>query len=180
MFYTLSSYNHKCIISKISLHICDIFLYCLLLEKGGRHRRKYGGSTGWMLSHDKGRDVWSLEHEHYPDQTLTMEDKDFLPVGLHSWVAANDNCNLGQTDRQVCHSGIQVDTNHLSIKSVSKTTSNLFQSASVQLQLSACLSTQFTCHTGKCVSMESRCDNIEVGSAFKIKSSCLVCNIIGL
>ena len=33
---------------------------------------------------------------------------------------------------------------------------------SVQLQLSACLPHQFTCHNGKCVSMNSRCDNVEV------------------
>ena len=34
---------------------------------------------------------------------------------------------------------------------------------SVQLQLSACLPHQFTCHSGKCVSMDNRCDNVEVG-----------------
>ena len=70
-----------------------------VLEKGGGHRRKFGGSTGWVLSHKKDKDVWQLEHEHYPDLTLTMEDKDILPVGLHSWVAANDTCSLGQTVR---------------------------------------------------------------------------------
>ena len=70
-----------------------------VLEKGGGHQRKFGGSTGWLLSHKKDKDVWELEHEHYPDLTLTMEDKDILPVGLHSWVAANDTCSLGQTVR---------------------------------------------------------------------------------
>ena len=43
-------------------------------------------------------------------------------------------------------------------------TCNLGQTSSVQLQLSACLSDQFTCRNGKCVGMESRCDNIEVDS----------------
>ena len=33
---------------------------------------------------------------------------------------------------------------------------------SVHLQLSACQPTHFTCRDGKCVSMEKRCDNVEV------------------
>ena len=102
-----------------------------VLEQGGGHRRKYGGSTGWLLAHNKEEDIWQLQHNHYPHLSLTMEDKDSLPVGLHSWVAANNTCSLGQT-------------------------------VSVQLQLSACKPDQFTCHNGKCVRMESRCDNVEV------------------
>ena len=70
-----------------------------VLDPGGGHRRKYGGSMGWLLSHDKARDVWMLEHYHYPHLTLTMEDKDSLPVGLHSWKVENNTCNLGQTNR---------------------------------------------------------------------------------
>ena len=70
-----------------------------VLEQGGSQRRKYGGSTGWVLSYDKEHDVWQLKHEHYSHLTLTMEDKDSLPVGVHSWVAANDTCSLGQTVR---------------------------------------------------------------------------------
>ena len=70
-----------------------------VLEQGGGHRRKYGGSMGWLLAHDKERDVWLLEHHHYPHLTLTMEDKDSLPVGLHSWKVENNTCNLGQTNR---------------------------------------------------------------------------------
>ena len=72
-----------------------------VLEKGGGHRRKYGGSTGWLLSHNKEEDLWHLKHEDYSHLTLTMEDKDTLPVGVHSWVATNDTCSLGQTVRQV-------------------------------------------------------------------------------
>ena len=102
-----------------------------VLEEGGGHRRKYGGSTGWVLAHNKEKDIWLLQHHHYPHLSLTMEDKDSLPVGLHSWVAANNTCSLGQT-------------------------------VSVQLQLSACQLEQFTCHNGKCIGMESRCDNVEV------------------
>ena len=102
-----------------------------VLKKGGGHQRKFGGSTGWVLAHKKEEDVWQLQHDHYPHLSLTMEDKDSLPVGLHSWIAANDTCSLGQT-------------------------------VSVQLQLSACQPDQFTCRNGKCVGMESRCDNIEV------------------
>ena len=68
-----------------------------VLDKGGSNRRKYGGSTGWLLSHDKEEDVWSLKHEYYPHLSLTMEDKDSLPVGVHNWRAANDACSLGQT-----------------------------------------------------------------------------------
>ena len=63
--------------------------------------RKYGGSTGWLLAHDTEQDMWQLKHEHYPDLTLSMEDKDTLPVGVHSWVAANDTCSLGNTVRLV-------------------------------------------------------------------------------
>ena len=44
---------------------------------------------------------------------------------------------------------------------------------SVQLQLSACLADQFTCHNGKCVSMDSRCDNVEVAPIVHIIQVCL-------
>ena len=67
--------------------------------KTGRAKRKYGGSTGWLLAHDKERDLWQLRHHHYPFLTISMEDKDSLPVGIHQWVVANDTCNLGQTTR---------------------------------------------------------------------------------
>ena len=70
-----------------------------VLEQGGGHRRKYGGSMGWLLAHDKEHDMWFLHHDHYPHLTLTMEDKDSLPVGLHSWKVKNNTCNLGQTNR---------------------------------------------------------------------------------
>ena len=102
-----------------------------VMEKGGGHRRKYGGSTGWILDHNKDMDMWRLHHDHYPHLTITMEDKDSLPVGLHTWLAANNTCSLGQT-------------------------------SSVHLQLSACLPHQFTCYSGKCISLDNRCDNIEV------------------
>ena len=75
-----------------------------VLDKGGSNRRKYGGSTGWLLSHDKEEDAWSLKHEYYPHLSLTMEDKDSLPVGVHNWRAANDTCSLGQTSRWFLHS----------------------------------------------------------------------------
>ena len=45
---------------------------------------------------------------------------------------------------------------------------SLTDTFSVQLQLSACLPHQFTCHNGKCVSMNSRCDNVEVITLFKV------------
>ena len=62
-------------------------------------RRIYGGSTGWLLAFDKEQDSWQFRHEYYPHLTLTMEDKDQLPVGLHSWLAANNTCTLGKTTR---------------------------------------------------------------------------------
>ena len=62
-------------------------------------RRIFGGSTGWLLAFDKEQDSWQFRHEYYPHLTLTMEDKDQLPVGLHSWVAANNSCTLGKTTR---------------------------------------------------------------------------------
>ena len=68
-----------------------------------------------------------------------MEDKDTLPVGLHTWLAANNTCNLGQTN-------------------------------TIQLQLSACLPHQFTCSSGKCISLDNRCDNREVSSFFLLPS----------
>ena len=112
-------------------------------------RRMYGGSTGWLLAHEKEEDIWQLKHHHYPQLTLSMEDKDQLPVGLHSWIAANNTCTLGQT--------VRLDL------SVSQ---NLYFDLSIQLQLSACLPDQFTCQNGKCVSIDSRCDNVEVGDFF--------------
>ena len=51
----------------------------------------------WILAMKT--DSWQVKHHHYPHLTLTMEDKDQLPVGLHSWVAANNTCALGQTVR---------------------------------------------------------------------------------
>ena len=70
-----------------------------VLDKGVDSKRKYGGSTGWVLAHDKERDLWQVQHHHYPFLTISMEDKDSLPVGIHQWVVANDTCNLGQTTR---------------------------------------------------------------------------------
>ena len=70
-----------------------------VLDKGGSNRRKYGGSTGWLLSHNKEEDLWSLKHEYYPHLSLSMEEKDTLPVGVHNWIAANNTCSLGQTTR---------------------------------------------------------------------------------
>ena len=58
-----------------------------VLDHGGGHRRKYGGSTGWLLAHNKEREEGQLQHHYYPDLTLNMEEKDILPVGLHSWRA---------------------------------------------------------------------------------------------
>ena len=82
-----------------------------VLEQGGKHRRKYGGSTGWVLSYDKEQDAWQFNHQHYSQLTLTMEDKDALPVGIHSWVVANDTCSLGQMARLVVQSGFVVILN---------------------------------------------------------------------
>ena len=70
-----------------------------VLDEGGYNKRKYGGSTGWLLSHNKEDDLWSLKHEHFPQMTLTMEKNEALPVGVHTWIAANDTCSLGQTRR---------------------------------------------------------------------------------
>ena len=64
-----------------------------------KHKRSYGGSTGWLLSHYKEEDMWQLNHPYYPHLTLTMEEKDSLPVGIHSWLAGNNTCNLGKTSR---------------------------------------------------------------------------------
>ena len=66
-------------------------------------KRNYGGSTGWVLSHDMEQDIWKLEHFFYPYLSLTMEEKDSLPVGVHLWLAGNDTCNLGKTSRLVGH-----------------------------------------------------------------------------
>ena len=42
-----------------------------------------------------------IDHSALPDLTLSMEDKDTLLVDVHSWVAANDTCSLGNTVRLV-------------------------------------------------------------------------------
>ena len=70
-----------------------------VVEEGRHQERMYGGSTGWLLTYEKDQEAWQVKHHHYPHLTLTMEDKDQLPVGLHSWVAANNTCTLGQTVR---------------------------------------------------------------------------------
>ena len=49
-----------------------------VLDESGGHSRKFGGSTGWLLAHDKEKDEWQLQHHHYPHLTLAMEDK--LPM----------------------------------------------------------------------------------------------------
>ena len=112
-------------------------------------RRIYGGSTGWLLAFDKEQDSWQFRHEYYPHLTLTMEDKDQLPVGLHSWLASNNTCTLGKTTRSF--------PIYLQILIFITT-------FSVKLQLSACHANQFTCSNGKCISIDSRCDNREVRS----------------
>ena len=89
-----------------------------VLKKGGAHKRKYGGSTGWVLAHDKEQDLWQLQHHHYPHLTISMEDRDSLPVGIHSWIAANNTCSLGQTVRFRQHCRLTIC--RLVIKSKSK------------------------------------------------------------
>ena len=116
-----------------------------VLEEGRSQEKMYGGSTGWLLAYDKEQTSWQLRHQHYSHLTLTMEDKDQLPVGLHSWSAANNTCTLGQTARLDFFSKM-----------------SLILLFSIQLQLSACHHNQFTCRNGDCVSIRSRCDNVEV------------------
>ena len=74
-----------------------------VIDKGRHQERMYGGSTGWLLTFEEDHESWQVKHHHYPHLTLTMEDNDQLPVGLHSWLAANNTCALGQTVRfNVC------------------------------------------------------------------------------
>ena len=75
--------------------------YDAVVNEGRHQERTYGGSTGWLLTYQKDEDSWQVKHEHYPHLTLTMEDKEQLPVGVHSWIAANNTCTLGQTVRLV-------------------------------------------------------------------------------
>ena len=81
--------------------------YDAVVNEGRHQERTYGGSTGWLLTYEKDEDSWQVKHEHYPHLTLTMEDKDQLPVGVHSWIAANNTCTLGQTVRLVFFSKIR-------------------------------------------------------------------------
>ena len=63
--------------------------------------RDYVGPKGWIISQNMTDDVWTLSHYFYTTLTLTMVDKDMLPVGRHKWRVENNVCNEGETSSEV-------------------------------------------------------------------------------
>ena len=62
--------------------------------------RSYVGKRGWTISRHETENSWKISHKSYPDLTLTMLDKDALPVGRHDWRINNNVCNQGSTNVQ--------------------------------------------------------------------------------
>ena len=69
-----------------------------VLERKITKKRAYVGSTGWKLFHNTLTKEWQLVHPFYRDNSLTMINKDVLPVGKQKWLIANDTCNEGKTN----------------------------------------------------------------------------------
>ena len=62
--------------------------------------RSYVGPKGWTISRSLDDKLWRMEHNNYPDLSLTMLDMDALPVGRHNWQIENNVCNQGETSIQ--------------------------------------------------------------------------------
>ena len=67
----------------------------------GAAPRDYVGPKGWVISQNMTDDVWTMSHYFYTSLTLTMVDKDMLPVGRHKWKVENNVCNEGETSYAV-------------------------------------------------------------------------------
>ena len=67
-------------------------------ERKTTKKRAYVGSTGWKLFHNTTTEEWRLIHPFYQDKSLTMVNKDVLPVGKQKWFVANDTCNEGKSN----------------------------------------------------------------------------------
>ena len=61
------------------------------------HTRSYVGPKGWVIARDPFDKTWRMTHYHYKDKTLTMLDKDMLPLGRHKWLIENNVCSEGKT-----------------------------------------------------------------------------------
>ena len=63
--------------------------------------RGYVGPKGWTISKNGTDGKWKMTHYFYTDLTLTMLDKDVLPVGRHKWLVENNVCNEGETSSMI-------------------------------------------------------------------------------
>ena len=75
-----------------------------LIEDGGKmddeDTRSYVGPKGWVISRHGNDRIWRMEHQSYPELSLTMLDMDALPIGRHNWKINNNVCNQGITNVQ--------------------------------------------------------------------------------
>ena len=63
--------------------------------------RDYVGPKGWIISQNFTDHKWTMSHYFYTSLTLTMVDKDMLPIGRHKWRVENNVCNEGETSSEV-------------------------------------------------------------------------------
>ena len=68
---------------------------------GNDNTRGYVGPKGWTISRNAFNKKWQMNHTHYPEMSLTMQDTDALPVGRHNWLIENNACTQGETSSQV-------------------------------------------------------------------------------
>ena len=69
-------------------------------EFGFDDTRSYVGPKGWVISRSEEDKKWRMEHQSYPELTLTMLDIDPLPIGKKMWKIDNNVCNQGTTNIQ--------------------------------------------------------------------------------
>ena len=75
---------------------------------GKDNTRGYVGPKGWTISRDPQDQLWKIKHSSYDELSLTMLDRDALPVGKHKWRVENNVCNQGETnDETLMISGCQ-------------------------------------------------------------------------
>ena len=67
----------------------------------GGETRSYVGPKGWVIAKNNTDKKWRITHYHYTAITVTMLDKDILPLGRHKWRMENNVCNEGVTSSVV-------------------------------------------------------------------------------
>ena len=118
-----------------------------------QRRRVFAGSTGWTLTYSDEEKTWTVVNKRLPDMDLSLVRNSFF-----------DN--------------VMVPTGKY-VWNVAKNPCNNWEDSNVTLQFSACNIDQFTCDDGKCIPMQSRCNNLLDCKDVSDENNCHLVKLIG-